>query len=158
MSQCQIAGRVLAAVVATNQFNEPPPTQKDNMKKLLVWLAPLLLAVAAQAGDVKDITVPKLKEVIAAKKVVLLDANGTESWQKGHITGAIDFKANEAKLASVLPKDKHALIVAYCGGPQCMAYKAAVTAAQKLGYTNVQHLPAGIHGWVKAGEPTEKGS
>ncbi|HVM63185.1 MAG TPA: hypothetical protein VMV72_20160 [Verrucomicrobiae bacterium] len=27
-----------------------------------------------------------------------------------------------------------------------------------LGYTNIKHLPAGISGWVKAGEPTDKGS
>jgi len=40
----------------------------------------------------------------------------------------------------------------------CVAYKAAVQAAQKLGYTNIEHLPAGISGRVKAGEPTDKGS
>ena len=158
MSQSQVAGRVLAAGVGDEPIQQTTANTKDNMKQLLVWLTPVLLAVAAQAGDVKDITIPKLKEVIAAKKVVLLDVNGTESWQKGHIASAIDFKANEAKLATLLPKNKRALIVAYCGGPQCMAYKAAVAAAQKLGYTNVQHLPAGIKGWVKAGEPTEKGS
>jgi len=128
------------------------------MKKLIAWLTPLLLVAASYAGEVKDITIPELKEAIAAQKVVLIDANGTKSWEEGHIAGAIDFKGNEAKLASLLPKDKGALVVAYCGGPKCMAYKAAAAEAQKLGYTNVKHLPAGIKGWVKAGEPTEKGS
>jgi rhodanese-related sulfurtransferase len=128
------------------------------MKKCLVLAAVCALTATLHAGEVKDITIPELKDAIAAKQVVLLDANGTKSWQQGHIPGAIDFKADDAKLASTLPKDKGALVVAYCGGPQCMAYKAAVAAAQKLGYTNVKHLPAGIKGWVKAGEPTEKGS
>ena len=128
------------------------------MKKLSVLIATLLAVTTAYAGEVKDITIPELKQVIAAKQVVLLDANGTESWQGGHIPGAIDFKANKEKLSSLLPADKSALIVAYCGNPKCMAYKAAVEAAHKLGYTNVKHLPAGIKGWVKAGEPTEKGS
>ena len=128
------------------------------MKKLLAWVTPLLLVAVSYAGEIKDITIPELKEAIAAQKVVLIDANGTKSWDEGHIAGAIDFKGNEAKLASLLPKDKGALVVAYCGGPKCMAYKAAVAEAQKLGYTNVKHLPAGIKGWVKAGEPTEKGS
>ena len=128
------------------------------MKKLLALIAPFLVVAASYAGEAKDITIPELKDAVAAKKVVLLDANGTKSWTEGHIASAIDFKANEAKLASLLPADKNALIVAYCGSPKCMAYKAAVAAAQKLGYTNVQHLPAGIKGWVKAGEPTEKGS
>lgn len=128
------------------------------MKNLLAWVTPLLLVAVSYAGEIKDITIPELKEAIAAQKVVLIDANGTKSWDEGHIAGAIDFKGNEAKLASLLPKDKSALVVAYCGGPKCMASKAAAAEAQKLGYTNVKHLPAGIKGWVKAGEPTEKGS
>ena len=128
------------------------------MKKLFSWLIPVLFIAVAHAGDVTDITIPELKAAIAAQKVVLIDANGSESWQKGHITGAIDFEANATKLAALLPKDKNATIVAYCGGPKCMAYKAAAAAAQKLGYTNVKHLPAGIRGWIAAGEPVEKGS
>jgi rhodanese-related sulfurtransferase len=128
------------------------------MRKLFTLAATLLLAATVYAGEVKDITVPDLKAAIDAKKVTLLDANGTKSWTGGHIPGAIDFKANADKLASLLPADKSALVVAYCGGPKCIAYKAAVEAAQKLGYTNIKHLPAGISGWVKAGEPTDKGS
>jgi rhodanese-related sulfurtransferase len=128
------------------------------MKSLIAVAATVLLVATAYAGEVKDITIPELKATIADGKVTLIDANGTESWQKGHIAGAIDFKADQNKLASLLPKDKNALVVAYCGGPKCMAYKAAAAAAQKLGYTNVKHLPAGIKGWVAAGEPTDKGS
>ena len=52
--------------------------------------------------------------------------------------------------------NKDALIVAYCGGPQCMAYKAAAKKAVALGYTNVKHLSAGISGWKDAGEKVEK--
>ncbi|MCG3147327.1 MAG: hypothetical protein PCFJNLEI_00766 [Verrucomicrobiae bacterium] len=128
------------------------------MKKLFALLVPVFLAVVVQAGDAPDVTIAELKEHIAAKKVVLLDANGTKSWQEGHIPGAIDFKASKDKLASLLPADKATLIVAYCGSPKCKAYKAAVEAAVKLGYTNVKHLSAGIKGWVKAGEATQKGS
>lgn len=128
------------------------------MKKLFTVAATLLLAGIVYAGEVQDITIPDLKAAIDAKKVTLLDANGTKSWKEGHIHGAIDFKASTEKLAGLLPADKSALVVAYCGGPKCMAYKAAVEAAQKLGYTNIKHLPAGISGWTKAGEPTDKGS
>lgn len=56
----------------------------------------------------------------------------------------------------MLPKDKDALIVAYCGGPRCGAYASAAKAAEKLGYTNVKHLTAGISGWQEAGEKMEK--
>lgn len=128
------------------------------MKKLFALAVTLLLAATIYAGEIQDMTVPDLKAALDAKKVTLLDANGTKSWKEGHIPGAIDFKANQDKLASLLPADKGSLLVAYCGGPKCMAYKAAIEAAQKLGYTNIKHLPAGISGWTKAGEPTDKGS
>ncbi len=92
---------------------------------------------------------------MASQKVVLLDANGSESWQRGHIPGAIDFAANKENLASVLPKDKDVLVVAYCGNPQCPAYRQAANAAKKLGYKNIKHLTAGIMGWRDAGEKME---
>ena len=128
------------------------------MKRLFAVAAALVLAASVYAGEVQDISIPDLKAAIDAKQVTLLDANGSKSWKAGHIPGAIDFKARSDKLASVLPADKGALVVAYCGGPACKAYKSAVEAAQKLGYTNIKHLPAGISGWTKAGEPTDKGS
>ena len=121
-------------------------------------MAAALVTIAVQAGEYQDISITDLKTVISSKNVVLLDANGTESWQKGHIPGAIDFSSKETKLASVLPKDKNALIVAYCAGPKCGAYQAAAKAAAKLGYTNIKHLSAGISGWKDAGEKTEAGN
>src|SRR5712691_4740254 len=127
------------------------------MKKLLTFSAAALFATALYAGEYKEITIKELKADLAAKKVTLLDANGTETWAEGHIPGAIDFAANQKKLASVLPKDKGALLVAYCGGPKCKAYEAAAKAAEKLGYTNIRHLTAGISGWKDAGEKTEPG-
>ena len=128
------------------------------MKKLLTFFGAALIATAVYAGQYPDIKINELKSAIGKQKVVLLDANGTDSWKQGHIPGAIDFAANRAKLASVLPKDKDALVVAYCGGPKCEAYKAAAKAAEKLGYKNVKHLAAGISGWHEAGEKMEKGS
>jgi rhodanese-related sulfurtransferase len=127
------------------------------MKRLLALGAAVLLGAAAYAGEFPDISLTDLKAAISAKRVVLLDANGSESWQKGHIPGAIDFAANERKLASVLPKDKNALIVAYCAGPKCKAYQSAAKATEKLGYTNVKHFSGGISGWKDAKEATEAG-
>jgi rhodanese-related sulfurtransferase len=88
----------------------------------------------------------------------LLDVNGTSSWKAGHIPGAIDFTTSKEKLATLLPKDKSALVVAYCGGPACGAYAAGAKAAKDLGYTNVKHLKAGISGWKESGEKVEKSS
>ncbi|MCX7007073.1 MAG: rhodanese-like domain-containing protein [Kiritimatiellaeota bacterium] len=127
------------------------------MKTLIAVLAVALCVSVVQAADYPDVTVPELKAAIAAKSVTLLDANGTKSWQDGHIPGAINFATSKDNLAELLPSDKGALIVAYCGGPKCMAFKDAAAAAVKLGYTNVKHLPAGISGWKHAGEAVEKG-
>jgi rhodanese-related sulfurtransferase len=128
------------------------------MKKLLSLATALLLVIPTFAGEFPDISITELKQAIEGKKAVVIDVNGSESWQKGHIPSAIDFEANSDKLAKLLPKDKNALVVAYCGGPSCKAYQSAAKAAEKLGYKNVKHLSAGISGWKQAGEKTEKGS
>ena len=92
----------------------------------------------------------------ATKKAVIIDVNGTESYKEGRVPGALNYEAVKDKLSSVLPADKSAPIVAYCGNPKCKAYKEAAEAAAKLGYTNVKHMSAGIKGWKDAGEKTEK--
>jgi len=128
------------------------------MKKLIALAFSLVFAASVYAAEFPDISIPDLKSAMTSQKVVLLDANGTDSWQSGHIPGAIDFSAKQDKLTSVLPQDKNVLVVAYCGNPQCPAYRAAAAAAKKLGYKNIKHLVAGIQGWKSAGEKTEKGS
>ena len=126
------------------------------MKKLLALLAVTVCAVTAQAGEFPDISIAEVKAAIEAKKATIIDVNGTESFQKGHIPSAVDFVSAKANLAKSLPADKGALVIAYCGGPTCGAYAAAAKAAKELGYTNVKHMSAGISGWIDAGEKTEK--
>jgi len=125
---------------------------------VLAVLAVAILATAVRAAEEQypEISIKDLKAAIEKKQVTVIDANGTESFREGHIPGAINFEADASKLDKALPKAKDALIVAYCGGPQCMAYKAAAAKAVALGYTNVKHLTAGISGWKSAGEKIEK--
>ena len=127
------------------------------MKKLFTLIFSLLFTASVFAGEFPDITITDLKKAIEDKKVTVIDVNGSDSWKSGHVPTAIDFDAAGDKLAAQLPKDKGALVVAYCGGPSCGAYKAAAVKAKELGYTNVKHLAAGISGWKKAGEKTEAG-
>jgi AhpD family alkylhydroperoxidase len=107
----------------------------------------------AQAIEAKrvvpDISLSDLKLAVAESAVVLIDCNGSESYAASHIPGAIDFEAAGSDLAKQLPQNKAALIVAYCAGPKCLAYKAGVAAAAQLGYTNVKYFPGGITGWNK---------
>jgi rhodanese-related sulfurtransferase len=125
------------------------------MKKLLMLVAAAFASVTAFAGEFADISIADVKKAIEAKKATIIDVNGSSSFKAGHVPTAIDFTAAKADLASKLPADKDALIIAYCGGPQCSAYQAAAKAAEKLGYKNIKHMSAGISGWKSAGEKTE---
>ena len=92
-----------------------------------------------------------LAKAVKDKKVTLLDLNGSESFKKAHIPGAIDFEANQKDLKKQLPEDKETLIVAYCGGPKCGAWQRGAKAAKSLGYTNVKHFKDGLSGWLAKG-------
>jgi len=128
------------------------------MKKLLALLAAFAFTASTiYAGEFPDISISEVKKLAETKKAVIIDVNGTESYDKGHIPTALNYEKVSGDLSKVLPKDKNALIVAYCGGPKCKAYQAAANAAQKLGYKNVKHMSAGIAGWMQAGEKTDKG-
>ena len=124
--------------------------------KIIKFFLPLLLACPLIAGEYSDISVKDLQDAINDGKVALIDVNGAKSYSLGHIPTAIDFSSQGKKLSSLLPKDKNTLVVAYCGGPGCRAYKRGADAAVKLGYKNVKHLSAGISGWKKAGAKVDK--
>src|SRR5688572_10360930 len=128
------------------------------MKKIIALFATAVIAVSSYAGEFPDVSITEVKALAESKKAVIIDVNGTESFKKGRVPGALDYAAIKDKLADTLPKDKNALIIAYCGGPSCKAYQAAANAAEKLGYKNIKHMSAGISGWQKAGEKMDKGS
>lgn len=126
------------------------------MKLLLTLALSLFAAGSIVAAEYPDISVEDLKKAISEGKVAIIDVNGSDSFAKGRIPGAVDFVASKDTLAEKLPADKDTLVVAYCGGPSCSAYKAGAKKAEELGYTNIKHLSAGISGWKKAGEKVEK--
>jgi rhodanese-related sulfurtransferase len=126
------------------------------MKKFFALLTTALISASVYAGEFADITMKDVKAAADAKSAVIIDANGPGSYTtKGHVPTALDFNAIKDNLAASLPKDKNALIIAYCGNPGCGAYLRAAKAAQKLGYTNIKHMADGIDGWKTAKMPTE---
>ena len=128
------------------------------MKKLLALLVTAALAASAYASEFPDISVKEVNKLAESKSAVIIDVNGDESFKAGHVPGALDYASIKDNLAASLPKKKDALIVAYCGNPKCGAYLRAAKEAQKLGYTNIKHMTAGISGWKAAGMKTEAGS
>ena len=127
---------------------------KKMLTSAILMLTVVTLAWAAETYP--DISQADLQSAIAAGNVVLLDCNGTESYEKGHLPGALDYQSVSADLQGALPADKGALVVAYCGGPKCNAYKKGAGAAAALGYSNVKHYSGGLSGWSSAKLPLEK--
>jgi rhodanese-related sulfurtransferase len=152
------AQRALFGSRATTQpkANKQNQTPIKHMKKLLALALSLFAATSIMAAEYPDISIDDLKKAIADGKVAVIDVNGSSSYASGRVPGAIDFASEKDALASKLPADKSTLVVAYCGGPSCSAYKAGAKKAEELGYTNIKHLSAGISGWKKAGEKLEK--
>ncbi|MFM8617824.1 MAG: rhodanese-like domain-containing protein [Opitutaceae bacterium] len=131
------------------------------MKRLTALLCFLGLAcglIAAGQDEFPAISHAELTAAMAAKKVTLIDVNGTSSYRNGRIPGAIDYATLRGDLAAALPKDKGALVVAYCGNEKCQAYRTAAKAVAALGYTNVKHYSPGIAGWRASGAAVEKGA
>lgn len=95
-----------------------------------------------------EVTKSELQQLIDDKKVFILDVNSKESFAKQQIPGAVHF-ASIPQLEEALPKDKNSLIVAYCGGTMCTAWKKAAIAACKLNYKNIKHFKPGIKGWMQ---------
>ena len=61
------------------------------MKKILALFATAVLATSAYAGEFPDISVTEVKTLAETKKAVIIDVNGTESYNKGHVPGAVNF-------------------------------------------------------------------
>lgn len=110
------------------------------------------------AKDVPDVSVTQLSNLMQAKKVTVIDANGPETRKKyGVIPGAVMLSSyDDYNIAKELPKDKNAKLVFYCANTKCTAAPKAAQKAIKAGYKNVAHLSVGIMGWNKAGKKNQK--
>ena len=122
---------------------------------MLTMFFALLAGNAFSQEKFEDVPHKDLVAAVNAGKVTLLDCNNTLTYNKNHIPGALNYGKVKNDLAKVLPADKGALIVAYCGDPDCSAYKGGANAALELGYTNVKSYTPGIKGWLESKEKIE---
>lgn len=98
----------------------------------------------------------ELEKAVSEQSVVLIDANSAKTYAAGHIPGALSYINAGESFASLLPADKEAFIVAYCGGPGCQAWCKAADELDRLGYKNVKHYKGGLREWKAAGLEVEK--
>ncbi|THA62589.1 rhodanese-like domain-containing protein [Streptomyces sp. A0958] len=81
---------------------------------------------------------------------VLLDSRSTESWEQGHIPGAVHLPT--ALVAERAPRllDPAVPVVTYCWGPGCNGAARAALALAGLGY-QVKEMLGGFEYWAREG-------
>jgi rhodanese-related sulfurtransferase len=101
---------------------------------------------------VKEISYEQFMEIRnTGEKYVLVDVLSKESYNKGHIDGAISFPLETIEKDAAkkqLSKNDH--IIVYCGSFQCMASTEAAKRLSKLGY-NVIDYKGGLKDWQGKG-------
>lgn len=118
-----------------------------------------ICAKAEVKGGVKEITYEQLQKIRASgEKYVLVDALSKESYDKGHIEGAISFPYNDInyKTAPKKIRSKKANIIVYCGSFKCTASTKAAHRLMALGYKNVVDYKGGLKEWKRKGNKLVK--
>ncbi|MEU6787635.1 rhodanese-like domain-containing protein [Nonomuraea angiospora] len=89
--------------------------------------------------------------------VVVVDSRSRESWDQGHIEGAVHLPTAEiaTRAPGVIPRE--AAVVTYCWGPGCNGATRAALEFAKLGY-RVKEMIGGFEYWAREGFPVETAS
>ncbi|MFF4620253.1 rhodanese-like domain-containing protein [Nonomuraea jabiensis] len=89
--------------------------------------------------------------------VVVVDSRSRESWDQGHIEGAVHLPTAEiaARAPGLVPRE--ATVVTYCWGPGCNGATRAALEFAKLGY-RVREMIGGFEYWAREGFPVETAS
>jgi rhodanese-related sulfurtransferase len=140
-------------------------TMQKTLALLLVAIMAILGASAALAAEKAKpafkqfpaiVDVAFVKNVVDGKtKGLIIDARPkVKKYDKGHIPGAINIPLTQFdKKLSLLPKDKNALLIYYCGGLACPLSHKSAFKAQKLGYKNAKVFAEGYPAWAKTYGP-----
>ncbi|WP_449063596.1 rhodanese-like domain-containing protein [Planomonospora algeriensis] len=86
--------------------------------------------------------------------IVVVDSRSLESWNQGHIQGAVHLPTAEiaARAAEVVPVG--ATVVTYCWGPGCNGATRAALEFARLGHP-VKEMLGGFEYWAREGFPVE---
>lgn len=106
--------------------------------------------LACYETNYPDISYQELRQLLATGKIILIDANRWETYASGHLPGAISIH-NKEDLGTHLKTQKNMIVVAYCGGSQCIAWHTAADLAANKGFKTIRHFSAGLRGWQLEG-------
>jgi len=104
-------------------------------------------AKLAYETDVSDL---QAALATGAPGFVLVDSRSRESWDQGHIPGAIHLPTREiaGRAGALIPPGT--AVVTYCWGPGCNGATRAALEFARLGYP-VRELIGGFEYWVREG-------
>lgn len=86
------------------------------------------------------------------ENVMLVDSRPANKFAEGYIPTAVSIPDSQfEKMSSMLPADKKATLIFYCGGLACPLSHKSAKKAEALGYTNVKVYAEGMPGWKKSG-------
>ncbi|GAA2292038.1 rhodanese-like domain-containing protein [Nonomuraea roseoviolacea subsp. roseoviolacea] len=122
--------------------------------------APNAVALAHFGGrlavetDVSDVAADL---AAAVPGIVVVDSRSQESWDQGHIQGAVHLPTAEiaTRAAEVVPAG--ATVVTYCWGPGCNGATRAALEFARLGHP-VKEMIGGFEYWAREGFPVETAS
>ncbi|MEV5553759.1 rhodanese-like domain-containing protein, partial [Nonomuraea wenchangensis] len=89
--------------------------------------------------------------------LVVIDSRSRESWDQGHVPGAVHLPTREIadRAAGLVPPD--AQVVTYCWGPGCNGATRAALEFARLGY-QVKEMIGGFEYWAREGLAVETAS
>jgi len=103
--------------------------------------------------DVSDVAADLAAE---APGMLVVDTRSLESWNQGHVPGAIHLPTSQIakQAAELIDRDK--TVVVYCWGPGCNGAQKAAVEFARLGYT-VKEMLGGFEYWAREGWAVETG-
>ncbi|MEW2050034.1 rhodanese-like domain-containing protein [Streptomyces sp. NPDC005476] len=81
---------------------------------------------------------------------VVLDSRSTDSWDQGHVPGAVHLPTALIPTQAAQLLDQDVPVVTYCWGPGCNGATRAALALAELGY-RVKEMLGGFEYWVREG-------
>uniref|UniRef100_A0AAU1I5Y1 Rhodanese-like domain-containing protein n=1 Tax=Streptomyces sp. NBC_00180 TaxID=2903632 RepID=A0AAU1I5Y1_9ACTN len=99
-------------------------------------------------ADVSDVAAALAAD--ADPGFVVLDSRSTESWDQGHIPGAIHLPTALILEQAAQLLDRSVPVVTYCWGPGCNGATRAALALAELGY-QVKEMLGGFEYWAREG-------
>jgi rhodanese-related sulfurtransferase len=81
---------------------------------------------------------------------VVIDTRSTESWDQGHVPGALHLPTEQIPQMAARLLDPAVPVVTYCWGPGCNGATRAALALSLLGY-RVKEMLGGFEYWAREG-------